>query len=98
MLAYEHVLDKELLRKEKGMYEEWLSRQPPAVERTIYKLPRAILRRDKAHVGIRCPINKDECNWEIEDNVLRQQAQDGPTELTRSEPDSCDSHCADHHQ
>ena len=29
---------------------------------------------------------------------MRQQAQNGPTELTRSEPDSCDSRFADHNQ
>ena len=98
VLVYEHVLDKELLRKEKGLYEEWLSRQPPAVERPIYTLPRAILRRDKATTGTRYPTDENECDREIEDSILRQQAQDGPTERTRSETDSGDSHCADHHQ
>ena len=98
MLGYEHALDKELLQKEKSLYEEWLSRQPLDVERPIYTLSRAILRRDKATTGTRYPTDENECDREIEDIILRQQAQDGPTERTRSETDSGDSHCADHHQ
>ena len=74
-----------------------MSRQPLAVERLIYTLPRVILRRDKATTGTPCPTDEDECNLEIEDSVPRQKGQNGPTELTRSEPDSCDIHFADHH-
>ena len=67
VLSYEYVLDKELLRKEKGLYEKKLYRQPPVVERTIYTLPRAILRRDQATSSTQSPNNDDECNLEIED-------------------------------
>ena len=72
-------------------------RQPPAVERPIYTLPRAILRRDKATMSTQRPINKDERNLESKNSVKRRQAQGISTELTDSEPNRCDGKLADHH-
>ena len=80
MLGYEHALDKELLQKEKSLYEEWLSRQPLDVERPIYTLSRAILRRDKAIIGAQFPINKAERNPKSEDSVRRRMLK----EITQS--------------
>ncbi|KAG3082081.1 hypothetical protein PI125_g20015 [Phytophthora idaei] len=45
VLAYETALDKDLLQKEQRLYDEWLSRQPPAVERREYPIPTAAARR-----------------------------------------------------
>ena len=39
MLAYEGVLDRQPLQKERVIYKEWLSRQPLEVERRDYAQP-----------------------------------------------------------
>ncbi|GMF59262.1 unnamed protein product [Phytophthora fragariaefolia] len=39
VLAYEAAMDKDLLRKEQQLYDEWLERQPPAVEKQPYFPP-----------------------------------------------------------
>ena len=41
---------------------------------------------------------RGEYNQEIEDSVLRQQAQNNPTEMTRHKTYNCDRHLADQHQ
>ncbi|GMF52143.1 unnamed protein product [Phytophthora fragariaefolia] len=45
VLAYETAIDKDLLRKERQLYDEWMERQPPAVERRAYFPPIKIARR-----------------------------------------------------
>ncbi|GMG18064.1 unnamed protein product [Phytophthora fragariaefolia] len=45
VLAYEAAMDKDLLRKEQKLYDEWLERQPPAVERRRYPPPTKIAQR-----------------------------------------------------
>ncbi|GMF38680.1 unnamed protein product [Phytophthora fragariaefolia] len=45
VLAYEAAMDKDLLRQEQQLYDEWLERQPPAVERRPYSPPTKIARR-----------------------------------------------------
>ncbi|KAG3008907.1 hypothetical protein PC116_g17786 [Phytophthora cactorum] len=44
-LASATALDTDLLQKEQRLYDEWLSRQPPAVERREYPIPTAAARR-----------------------------------------------------
>ncbi|GMF32593.1 unnamed protein product [Phytophthora fragariaefolia] len=39
------TIDKDLLRKERQLYDEWMERQPPAVERRAYSPPTKIARR-----------------------------------------------------
>ncbi|KAI9987938.1 hypothetical protein PInf_024193 [Phytophthora infestans] len=38
-------MDKDLLQKEQRLYEDWLSHQPPAVERRKYPIPTAVEKR-----------------------------------------------------
>ncbi|GMF29584.1 unnamed protein product [Phytophthora lilii] len=45
VLAYANAREKELYKKERELYEQWLATQPPAVERPAYVTPREILRR-----------------------------------------------------
>ncbi|GMF47134.1 unnamed protein product [Phytophthora fragariaefolia] len=45
LLAYETAIDKDRLRKERQLYDEWMERQPPAVERRVYSPPTKIARR-----------------------------------------------------
>ncbi|POM75789.1 LOW QUALITY PROTEIN: Hypothetical protein PHPALM_7058 [Phytophthora palmivora] len=45
VLAYESAIDKDLLYKEQELYADWLSRQPPAVERKLYHWPKGVKER-----------------------------------------------------
>ncbi|POM72088.1 Hypothetical protein PHPALM_11257, partial [Phytophthora palmivora] len=45
VLAYESAIDKDLLYKEQELYADWLSRQPPAVERKSYHWPKGVKER-----------------------------------------------------
>ncbi|KAI9986081.1 hypothetical protein PInf_024939 [Phytophthora infestans] len=45
ILAFESAMDKDLLQKEQRLYEDWLSHQPPAVERRKYPIPTAVEKR-----------------------------------------------------
>ncbi|KAI9998095.1 hypothetical protein PInf_002429 [Phytophthora infestans] len=45
ILAFESAMDKDLLQKEQRLYNDWLSHQPPAVERRKYPTPTAVERR-----------------------------------------------------
>ncbi|POM73445.1 Reverse transcriptase [Phytophthora palmivora] len=45
VLAYESAIDKDLLYKEQELYADWLSRQPPAVERKPYHWPKGVKER-----------------------------------------------------
>ncbi|KAI9982062.1 hypothetical protein PInf_008115 [Phytophthora infestans] len=45
ILAFESAMDKDLLQKEQRLYEDWLSHQPPAVERRKYPTPTAVEKR-----------------------------------------------------
>ncbi|POM73052.1 Hypothetical protein PHPALM_10138, partial [Phytophthora palmivora] len=45
ILAYESAIDKDLLYKEQELYADWLSRQPPAVERKPYHWPKGVKER-----------------------------------------------------
>ncbi|POM77674.1 Hypothetical protein PHPALM_4907 [Phytophthora palmivora] len=45
VLAYESAIDKDLLYKEQELYADWLSRQPPAVERKTYHWPKGVKQR-----------------------------------------------------
>ncbi|POM77763.1 Hypothetical protein PHPALM_4801 [Phytophthora palmivora] len=42
VLAYESAIDKDLLYKEQALYADWLSLQPPAVERKSYHWPKGV--------------------------------------------------------
>ncbi|KAI9980323.1 hypothetical protein PInf_026455 [Phytophthora infestans] len=44
ILAFESAMDKDLLQKEQRLYDDWLSHQPPAVERRKYPTPTAVER------------------------------------------------------
>ena len=46
VLACKNVMNGRLLKKEQQQHAEWLSKQPPAVERRAYTRPAGILRRD----------------------------------------------------
>ncbi|POM61379.1 hypothetical protein PHPALM_29615, partial [Phytophthora palmivora] len=45
VLSYESAIDKDLLYKEQKLYADWLSRQPPAVERKSYHWPKGVKER-----------------------------------------------------
>ncbi|KAI9994780.1 hypothetical protein PInf_011611 [Phytophthora infestans] len=45
ILAFESAMDEDLLQKEQRLYEDWLSHQPPAVERRKYPVPTAVEKR-----------------------------------------------------
>ncbi|KAI9998214.1 hypothetical protein PInf_002553 [Phytophthora infestans] len=45
VLAFESAMDTDLLQKEQRLYEDWLSHQPPAVERRKYPAPTAVGKR-----------------------------------------------------
>ncbi|POM78676.1 LOW QUALITY PROTEIN: Hypothetical protein PHPALM_3771 [Phytophthora palmivora] len=45
VLVYESAIDKDLLYKEQELYADWLSRQPPAVERRPYHWPKGVKER-----------------------------------------------------
>ncbi|POM59440.1 hypothetical protein PHPALM_31836 [Phytophthora palmivora] len=45
ILVYESAIDKDLLYKEQELYADWLSRQPPAVERKPYHWPKRVKER-----------------------------------------------------
>ncbi|KAI9990697.1 hypothetical protein PInf_018254 [Phytophthora infestans] len=44
-------MDKDLLQKEQRLYDDWLSHQPPAVERRKYPTPTAVERRSPVESG-----------------------------------------------
>ena len=67
------------------------------MQRQIYTLPRAILRRNEAITGSQWSTSEDERNLKREDIVMRQQAQSDPTKLTRIEPYRCYGQLDDHH-
>ncbi|KAG6621882.1 reverse transcriptase [Phytophthora cinnamomi] len=63
VLAYEAGIGKVLLNKEQQLYEGWLARQPPAVERRPYKEPEAVVARppeEGGEPGLTCPQQ-----WEL---------------------------------
>ncbi|GMF63178.1 unnamed protein product [Phytophthora fragariaefolia] len=45
VLAYEATMDKALLKREQQLYADWLARQPPAVERRQYAVPKDVMKR-----------------------------------------------------
>ncbi|GMF50650.1 unnamed protein product [Phytophthora fragariaefolia] len=45
VLAYEAAMDKDLLKSEQQLYADWLARQPPAVERRQYAVPKDVMKR-----------------------------------------------------
>ncbi|KAI9981758.1 hypothetical protein PInf_009528 [Phytophthora infestans] len=51
ILAFESAMDKDLLQKEQRLYDDWLSHQPPAVERRKYPTPTAVERRSPVESG-----------------------------------------------
>ncbi|GMF43587.1 unnamed protein product [Phytophthora fragariaefolia] len=48
VLAYEAAMDKALLKREQQLYADWLTRQPPAVERRQYAVPKDVMKRTAA--------------------------------------------------
>ncbi|KAE9266487.1 hypothetical protein PR003_g32107, partial [Phytophthora rubi] len=46
VLAYEAAIDKDLLKREQRLYDEWLDKQPPAVERRRYARPQGVMNRE----------------------------------------------------
>ncbi|GMF54542.1 unnamed protein product [Phytophthora fragariaefolia] len=59
VLAYEAAMDKDLLWKEQQLYDEWLEREPPAVEKQPYP-PTKISRRPRYTIpplGLDVPVS-----------------------------------------
>ncbi|GMF64175.1 unnamed protein product [Phytophthora fragariaefolia] len=50
VLAYEAAMDKDLLKREQQLYVDWLARQPPAVERRQYAVPKDVMKRSPRRV------------------------------------------------
>ncbi|GMF57299.1 unnamed protein product [Phytophthora fragariaefolia] len=50
VLAYEAAMDKDLLKREQQLYADWLARQPPAVERREYAVPKDVTKRSPRRV------------------------------------------------
>ncbi|GMF31201.1 unnamed protein product [Phytophthora fragariaefolia] len=50
VLVYEAAMDKDLLKKEQRLYADWLARQPPAVERIQYAVPKDVVKRSPRRV------------------------------------------------
>ncbi|GMF52082.1 unnamed protein product [Phytophthora fragariaefolia] len=50
VLAYEAGMDKDLLKREQQLYADWLARQPPAVERRHYAVPKDVMKRSPRRV------------------------------------------------
>ncbi|GMF47864.1 unnamed protein product [Phytophthora fragariaefolia] len=48
VLAYEAAMDKALLKREQQLYADWLTRQPPAVKRRQYAVPKDVMKRTAA--------------------------------------------------
>ncbi|KAE9266528.1 hypothetical protein PR003_g32094, partial [Phytophthora rubi] len=46
VLAYEAAIDKDLLKREQRLYDEWLDKQPPAVERRRYTRSQGVMNRE----------------------------------------------------
>jgi hypothetical protein len=64
VLVYETAIDKTLLVKEQQLYQAWLDRQPPAVEKNDYEVPTGVKTREQ-------PLGEGErltCaeQWELE--------------------------------
>ncbi|GMF45561.1 unnamed protein product [Phytophthora fragariaefolia] len=51
VLAYETAIDKDMLRKERQLYDGWMEREPPAVDRRAYYPPTKIVRRPPGKAG-----------------------------------------------
>ncbi|KAE9107946.1 hypothetical protein PF006_g20991 [Phytophthora fragariae] len=51
VLAYEAAIDKDLLKREQRLYDEWLDKQPPAVERRRYARPQGVMNREPRRPG-----------------------------------------------
>ncbi|GMF61223.1 unnamed protein product [Phytophthora fragariaefolia] len=52
-------MDKDLLKREQQLYADWLARQPPAVERRQYAVPKDVMKRsprrvDNGEAGLTC--------------------------------------------
>ncbi|KAJ8552625.1 hypothetical protein ON010_g9920 [Phytophthora cinnamomi] len=45
VLAYEAAMDQDLLKKEQSLYNEWLTKQPLAVEKKAYPPPSGVMKR-----------------------------------------------------
>ncbi|GMF41165.1 unnamed protein product [Phytophthora fragariaefolia] len=83
VLAYETAIDKGLLRQ---LYDEWMERQPPAVERRAYSPPTKIARRPLGETG-----NADGENYGQTVNLAS-----GPETVTRGRPEADDrSRCGE---
>ncbi|GMF22442.1 unnamed protein product [Phytophthora fragariaefolia] len=50
VLVYEAAMDKDLLKREQQPYADWLARQPPAVERRQYAVPKDVMKRSPRRV------------------------------------------------
>ncbi|POM67522.1 Hypothetical protein PHPALM_16464 [Phytophthora palmivora] len=66
VLAYESAIDKDLLYKEQELYADWLSRQPPAVERKPYHWPKGVKERPQKGetVNVRRALGRCGCREE----------------------------------
>ncbi|KAE9284952.1 hypothetical protein PR003_g26723, partial [Phytophthora rubi] len=51
VLAYEAAVDKDLLKREQRLYDEWLAKQSPAVERRRYTRPQGVMNRGPRRPG-----------------------------------------------
>ncbi|GMF47171.1 unnamed protein product [Phytophthora fragariaefolia] len=50
VLAYEAAMDKGMSKREQQLYADWLARQPPAVERRPYAVPKDVMKRSPRRV------------------------------------------------
>ncbi|GMF39169.1 unnamed protein product [Phytophthora fragariaefolia] len=78
--AYATAIDKDRLRKERQLYDEWMERQPPAVERRAYSPPTKVARRPPGKAG----------NTDGENYGLAVKLVSGPEAVTRGRPEADD--------
>ncbi|KAG6610515.1 Eukaryotic/viral aspartic protease [Phytophthora cinnamomi] len=57
VLAYAAARDKTLLKWEAELYQQWLAKQPPAVEQVSYPTPKGILQRPDEDSAEEPPVN-----------------------------------------
>ncbi|KAG6623626.1 uncharacterized protein IUM83_02078 [Phytophthora cinnamomi] len=88
VLAYAAARDKTLLKWEAELYQQWLAKQPPAVERPSYPTPKGILERPDEDSGEEPPANSerdsaddssvtDDSEWITEEHHRRLDATAG---------------------
>ncbi|KAG6616833.1 uncharacterized protein IUM83_04804 [Phytophthora cinnamomi] len=88
VLAYAAARDKTLLMWEAELYQQWLAKQPPAVEQVRYPTPKGILQRPDKDSAEKPPVNNerdsaddssvtDDSEWIAEEHHRRLDATAG---------------------